>query len=430
MLGLGRSSCAVPDSLDSLQREQPSLFRMEASVESDLICISGELFSLCSAPAPTSELVRRAKNDILCNVIPDDFGKDIESVATLMAVAFDASIALEQTNVTVAVQDIGYNLTTTTEKAHLTMFRFGVSAAAAVEDLESIFAELYQPGGVDSVALTMLEGVQSTACEMSTKCTGMSERFQDLACATKLALETTQEAIAIRMSEFIQHRNEAASTEGVFGQASESHKTLTRSVVEVNEMLDEAKTRERWVHRRSSWVAFMNDISRMIQPLFGTEASMREAVAKNSRDAKLASRSVNLIATDRLTALERRADALADMVHLVQKIRNLRTQADFAAILIEALYAASGALKRLSTQMLKTGTLWSQMQVQAARLGNPDELGHLVRTACISYPEHDERRSTFWRSTAFKRRAVVYVARWVALGENKFAGFRCSSSAL
>lgn len=390
---------------------------MELALANGTVCISGEALSVHKAPSPTSKLVQSAKNDILCNVDPAEFGRDIESVANLMAVAFDASVVLEQTNVTVAVQDIGFKLTNTTEKAHLTMFGLGVTASGAVGDLEAILSELYRPGGVDTVAVTMLEGVQSTACEMSRKCTGMSQKFHSMAEATKGALEITQEAIACRRKQLFDCRTEAQSTEGLLSQAVDSHKTLTRTVLEVNELLDEAKYRELWAHRRGSWVAFVDSVSRVIQPVLGTEAAMKEVVGKNRRDAKLASRSVSRIATDRLTTLERRAAAMADMVGLVQKIRNSRTEADFAAVLIEALYAAAGALKRLSTQMLKSAAMWSQLEAQATRLGNPDELGRLVRTACSSYPEFDERRAAFWQSAAFKRRAVVYTARWVAIAE-------------
>lgn len=390
---------------------------MEGESAYETVSISGEVLSIHKAPSPTSKLVRQAKDDILCNVDPTEFGKDIETVANLMAVAFDAAIVLEQTDVTLAVQDIGFQLTNTTEKAHLTMFGLGVSASGAVGDLEAILSELYRPGGVDTVAVAMLEGVQSTACEMSRKCTGMSEKFQAMADATKSALEVTQAAIASRRNQVLEHRTEARAAEGRLCQAVDAHKTLTRTVFEINNVLEEAKSRELWAHRRGAWVSFVDNITRIVQPLLGTEAAMKDAAGKNRRDVKCAARNVSVIATDRLSALERRAEAMSDMVNLVQKIRNSRTEADFAAVLIEALYAAAGALKRLSTQMLKSAALWSQLEAQATRLGNPDELGRLVRTACSSYPEFDERRAAFWQSTAFKRRAVVYVARWVAIAE-------------
>jgi hypothetical protein len=75
--------------------------------DSDTVCISGEYFKLATSPAPTSKLVQRAKCDILCDIAPKDFGKGIATVANLITVAYDASILLEQANVTTAVQDIG-----------------------------------------------------------------------------------------------------------------------------------------------------------------------------------------------------------------------------------------------------------------------------------------------------------------------------------
>jgi hypothetical protein len=111
------------------------------------------------------------------------------------------------------------------------------------------------------------------------------------------ALETTQEAIAARRNELLEHRRYAASTEGVVAQAADAQKTLIKTIL--NETLAEAKTKERWTQRRSSCVAFADNVSRVIQPLFGTEAMMREVVAKNRRDAKLATSSVARIAIDR-----------------------------------------------------------------------------------------------------------------------------------
>jgi hypothetical protein len=72
----------------------------------------------------------------------------------------------------------------------------------------------------------------------------------------------------------------------------DTHKTLTKTIFEVDEILAEAKAKERWTQRRISWVAFADIVSRVIQPLFGTEAMMREVVAKNHRDAKLATSSI------------------------------------------------------------------------------------------------------------------------------------------
>jgi hypothetical protein len=379
--------------------------------------IGGEVLSVGSAPARDSRLVQVARDEILCTCAPDEFAASIEAVAHIMSAAYDSAVALDQTDVSIAVQDIGYSLTQVTESAHLTMFGLGVAAAGAVADLEGALAELYAPGGIDAVALSMLDAVESTAGRMRERSTAMAARFQDMAGAARAALETTQTAIAARVDELVRRRREACATEGLVAEAAEAHAALTRCVRDADAALSEARARERWAHRRGAWVRFADDCTRAVQPLFGTEAAVGECVARNRRDAKQAARNAGQIAADRLDAVERKSQAVRDIVLLVQKIRRSRTQADLAAVLVEALHLAAGALKRLSANMLKTATMWSQLEVHAARLGSPDELSRLVRAGCASYPEDDGRRAAFWRSAAFKRRAVIYMSRWVAIAD-------------
>lgn len=387
---------------------------MTDSRAGDCVTIGDECFSLTRAPALESTLVQQQKNDLVCDIKPEVYARDIETVAYLMSIAFEAAIGLDQPDVTISVQDIGYNLTLVAERGHMTMHGLAVSANDAIGDLEAVFSELYASDGLDTVALAMLESIEKRAGGLRGQVLQISEKFYKMAEDTKAALEKTQNAISERRHELLAHRSDAAASQEVVAEASDAHRMLTQTVVESNAILAEARSRENWAHRRGAWFSFFDEVTRGFQPIFGAEASVRESVVKTRREAKQARKLVERIEVDRLVAVQRKSEALKDIVHIVQKIRNAKTQADHAAVLIEALHKAAGALKRLSANMLKTASLWAQLEGQAARLEKPD-VSELVRSACSAYPVNDERRTQFWRSTAFKRRSVIYMSRWVAL---------------
>lgn len=380
----------------------------------DFVLIGDERFCLTSAPALESRLVQQQKNDLVCDINPEEYAKDIETVAHLMSIAFEAAIGLDQPDVTTAVQDIGYNLTLVTERGHMTMYGLGISARDAVGDLEAVFSELYASDGLDSIALTMLESIEKKAGGIRGQVLEISKRFFKMAEDAKAALEKTQHAIAERRQELLVHRADVSASQEVIAESSDAHRVLTQSLVESDAILAEARSRENWAHRRGAWFSFFDEFTRGLQPIFGAEASVKDTLVKTRREAKNARKLVDRVEADRMVTLQRKSQALKEIVHIVQKIRNAKTQADLAAVLIEALHNAAGALKRLSANMLKTASLWAQLEGQAARLEKPD-VSELVRSACSSYPVDDKRRNQFWKSTAFKRRSVIYMSRWVAL---------------
>lgn len=379
-----------------------------------VVQISGESLSLQSAPGLESSLVQECKQEIFNGLGPDEFAENIESVVHLMGVAFGSAVELHESEVSISIQDIGFRLARLTEDAHGVMHDFAVTSSGTVSDLENVFCELLTENGIDKVALTMLECIESRASEMKSRAMDMSRDFEGIATVTKAVLELTQRACANRRDELRELANEEVESEEFLANASTTHKLLTRSVADAELALRDARSREWWASCRVYWVSFFDDMTKIVQPILGLESQFRESVSRVNRDAKLARKAADRANTDRLVQVQRKSKAMHDIVHLVHKIRSARSKGEIAAVLIEALHKAAGALKRLSAHMLKTATMWGQLERQATRLGSPDEIGHLVRTACSTFAHDDEKRNEFWQSTVFKRRAVTYVSRWVA----------------
>jgi hypothetical protein len=295
------------------------------------------------------------------------------------------------------------------------MHNLSASAKSAVGDLRSVYAEIFSPTSSDTVVLAMLDSLEAVARRLQGIAASMGAEFESMAEESKCAVEMTQRICASRRDEMTNKRMDRKASEELVHVASASYKFVSRAAKESDTMLKEARCREWWSHKHTSWISLVNSLTRVFQPLLGMELQMRATVAKAHRETRSAKMVLHRTIRERQVQIQRKSQVMQEIVHLVQTIRNASTELDTAAILVEALHQAIRALKRLSAVMLKMAALWAQLERHCVlRLASPDEVSSLVRSACLSIPEHDERRKAFLSSGAFKRRAVLYQSRWVA----------------
>ena len=111
---------------------------------------------------------------------------------------------------------------------------------------------------------------------------------------------------------------------------------------------------------------------------------------------------------------EIRQKAIEECIEFAEKIGRCQDDNDLAEAAIEALHSSIGALKSLSAIMMKAAVFWQQMHSHCESMVKGD-MQKLVQKAVDKYD--GEKRQTFWTSTGFKKSAVRYYSKWVALDD-------------
>lgn len=106
-----------------------------------------------------------------------------------------------------------------------------------------------------------------------------------------------------------------------------------------------------------------------------------------------------------------RQEALSMMTEFAVKVQNCQTGENMAAIAVDALHQAIGALKELSAVMMQAAVFWKQMQDHCRTLAESDMKKQVEKAMEFS----EEKRLKVWTSKGFKIKAVRFYAGWVTL---------------
>jgi hypothetical protein len=380
----------------------------------DEIAIGEETFSVRQAPSNSSKLVEQSRAHMLDSIDLAEFASDLQAIPTLMQVAFDAAMALRNSNVAIAVQDLGYKLTALTAQSHSIMHVFAVTAESAVRDLESAFQELLSPDGIDKLSLEILDGVECSAIEMRQRSLEMSLKFEKVAELTKYGLEMTQRSYTARREDMNRFAGNRFASKEVVTQASGTHLYLAKKTRDVRAELNEAISREKWANHKLTWFRFISFITGALRPSLKATGQQTAFLAAATSQAEVArkNRERAMVASQRQIRLE--SQALHEIERVLQKVHRAQTQGKITSVLTHSLHSAAGALRRLSCNMLKTASLWAWLEQQAIRMASSHDVGRLVRTACKEIKPNDPARMEFWKTDVFRRKAVAYMSQWVA----------------
>ncbi len=379
------------------------------------ITIDGEKYNVSEAPRRDSGVVQGSLRELSCDMKFFEFFSDIDAMSGLISIAHDAALVLEEQGISSSVQRMGFDVTVATEQAHIAMHRMHVLAEDTVADIQGAHVELFVNLRYH-VALVILENAASVAGDMGDLAKKMNAIFLEHAAQVKIIAETAQRAMSDRRQDLLRHRKNALKATAVLAESSEAQRVLSMTVSESHVVLQEARAREWWSYQRCAWVSFLDDATRAFQPMLGVEQSVRKAVAKCRRESRQAKNLVDSLAQHRSEALIRRSAVVSDVIHMEQKARSSHIQADVARVLIESLHKVVGVLKRIATNMMKTAALWSQLEAHTFRLGSSGDASLLLRILA-GEDRTPTSRENLIRSQALQRRAIIYVARWIAIAE-------------
>ena len=382
------------------------------------VVINDETFDLVTIPDAKSKMVLDAKDLLLGSLDLQSLVDDLGKLGNFIRVAYNGVAG--NTEVQIKVQRVGYKITKLADKSAVTVHQFKGASQSVLQELKSTYQYLLD--GLEEMALETLSMLSEVAAAMAKAADELHSDFEKATDDVIDALENTQKAKGAEEEEKKTREKERQEFETRVKQAGQRQKNALEAEAKAQALYDQAQAREDKAMDKQD-----NVFSVISSALTGTISAAKEAVTGNFEKAAEEMKKIGLgyIEAMRMANQEKmkhldelqkerevRQKAIIECIEFAEKIRRCQDDNALAEAAIEALHGSIGALKSLSAIMMKAAVFWQQMQSHCESIAK-GEMQKLVQKALDKYD--DEKRLKFWTSTGFKKSAVQYYSKWVAL---------------
>lgn len=386
------------------------------------VVIDGETFDLVAVPNAESKMVQNAKDTLLGSLDLVSLSDDLGKLGNFIRVAYNG--VAENTEIQIKVQRVGYKIAKLADKSAVTVHNFKRASQNVLKQLQGTYQYLLD--GLEEMALETLSLLSSVAADMAKAAEELHNDFEKATDDVIDALEDTQKAKGTQEKRKKTLEEERIEFKIQKQKAEELQKNALEAEEKAKAFYSAAQAREdKAMEAQDSLIgaianAFTGvigavaavvtlDIEKAIETLeqIGDKSIYKEAMKLANEEKKK-----HLDHMDKQRQI--RQDALLQCIEFTEKIKSCTDDDALADAAIEALHGSIGALKSLSTVMMKAVLFWQQMQNYCESLAK-GEIQQQVETALMKYSE--EKRLKVWTSRAFKVQAVSYYSRWVALDD-------------
>ena len=365
-------------------------------------------------------MVLDAKDLLLGSLDLQSLVDDLGKLGNFIRVAYNGVAG--NTEVQIKVQRVGYKITKLADKSAVTVHQFKGASQSVLQELKGTYQYLLD--GLEEMALETLSMLTEVAAAMAKAADELHSDFEKATDDVIDALENTQKAKGAEEEEKKTREKERQEFETRVKQAGQRQKNALEAEAKAQALYDQAQAREDKAMDKQDTV-----FSVLSSALTGTISAAKEAVTGNFEKAaeemkKIGSgyieamKMANQEKMKHLDELQKerevRQKAIIECIEFAEKIKRCQDDNALAEAAIEALHSSIGALKSLSAIMMKAAVFWQQMQSHCESIAK-GEMQKLVQKALDKYD--DEKRLKFWTSTGFKKSAVQYYSKWVALDD-------------
>ena len=381
------------------------------------IVINGEEFNLVSTPNAGSKLVQSAKKELLGSLDLHSLVEDLGKLGNFIRVAYNGVAG--HTKIQIKVQQGGYKITKLADKSAVTVHKFKGASQSVLGKLKGTYEYLLD--GLEEMALETLAQLSSIAKDMATAADELHNDFEQATTDVIDALEKTQKE---KGSE--EKRKKAREKERKEFEIKKQKAVLQQQ--EAIKAEEQAKAYYAAAQKREDKAfdaqdSIINTVTDVFTGIVGAAASVATLQFKSALQKvasighKEAMKMANEEKKKHLEEMQKQRDlrqeALLQCLEFAEKIKNCPDDNALAEAAIEALHSSIGALKSLSAIMMKAATFWQHMQIHCESLAKGD-----VQKEVEKAKEWDEgKRIKVWTSNAFKRLALEYYSKWVALDD-------------
>ena len=366
--------------------------------------------------------MKRSKEDLLNGSLDlASLVNELAKLGSFIRVAYNGVAG--STKLQIKVQKVGYKITKLADKSAVTVQNFKSASNSVLQELQGTYEFLLD--GLEEMALETLSLLSKVAENMAKAAEELHTDFDAATTDVIEALEDTQTEKGCQEDRKQKMKDEQKE----FEMKRKKAEALQKDAVEAEELFNKLyhQAQEREDEALASEGNILKSISNSLSSMLGAGVSLVkgdlekfeenvEKIASNSiyKDAKdQANKEKMKHLDDMKKQREIRMEANQQCIEFVERIKNCKDNESLADVAIDALHNSMGALKLLSDIMINAGTFWRQMQKHCEALAQKD-MQQMVERA-MKLP--DEKRLKVWTSTTFKRKAVGYYSKWVALDD-------------
>lgn len=355
----------------------------------------GEEYSIAEPPRPTSAVVKKEEGRLLGIVDFPALTEDLGLLGTCFRMAYHGAAGFPRLQV--EINQVGFETTKLCDDAALTVNKFKRASETVVNALQSTYEYLLD--SMEDLAVASLADVQETAQGMADAAQKLADGFDKQADKVMAVLRKTYETQGKQMEDKKKMEDDRKDYEARKRRAQAEKDEILRQASEVQRRIEKAEEKEK--EAASHYNNFFKRVGAAITGSGGFHVNQAKA-AREERNRELEQ-------LDKLN--ESRRQALGDLAEFGERLKNVKEGEELAEAIIDALHSAITALKSLADIMRQVSIFWVQMQAHCEELAN-DKVKEKIERA-LKYPE--EKRLKVWTSGPFKRDALTFYARWVAL---------------
>lgn len=371
------------------------------NVEIDL---EGESYSLDIVPAETSSVVAIHKETLLGAVDLDSLVKDLHRVGSFIRIAYNGVGAAgpKFTELKIKIQRIGFDITKLCANSALTVAKFKTASKTVLVDLQATYK--YLLANHEVMAVGTLAHVSKLAGEMEKAALDLHHQFEAQAEKVFTTKEETERAKSDEANRITNLKKER--------QDFENKKQYQLKLMEDAQALERDAKAER--------LQYEDKEDKAIRETANPLKCLANAVTSTIGLGKVFNHETEAAQwkQKRIEALQKeneyrqqRYGALQKMSEFALKVSHCTTEENMAAIAVDALHHAIGALNHLSVVMMRAAQFWKQMHDHCHSLAE-GEMQEQVKLA-MTMPKEDRRG--VWTGDSFKMKAIHFYAGWVAL---------------
>ncbi len=331
---------------------------------------------------------------------------NLERVGGFIRIAYNAVGAAGHkfTKQQIQIQKLGYDITKLCSKSGLTISEFQQASTTILNRLQSTYEYLLD--NEEEFARITLSSVSKLAGDMQKAAKALKKKFEAEETRVFEALKDTQNSRAEEKSQIEQEKKEQIQIK------ADKEETLIL-IQEYQKKKDEVERRRRDLEQQEDQAVSeigeihpLKEIANAFTSIFGVKIfSGAEKKAEALRQARLEALEAEQAIRDKYHK------ALTKMTSFAAKIEQSQGKENMSEYAVEALHEASGALRHLSIVMMQAENFWAKMHGYCKSMADPT-MNSLVASAVLC---SKKERLKKWTSKSFKRQAVEFYAKWVAL---------------
>ena len=352
-----------------------------------------ETFDILEIPKRNSALVKEYEDFVSARADLDYLVADLNMVGKFTQMAYNGVAGY--TDLQIKIRRIGVNVSRLCDQSTNMVWEFERKSRTIVVDLQTTYQFLID--GMEDMAIVTL---QSTA----TVAQGMAEAAEQLAKEFDKEFERVEDAHddTLKTKDSEKKRKSDLEEEKRIAKI-ERDKKVTESADFEQDLAFHGQQYARADARQTAHEEQDDNVFVAMYNFFTGGKSERIRAARQEKEKHLQEMSkIRMI----------RSKARRDIAEFSKRMENCQEDIVLTEAAITSLQKAMGGLKALSNVMRRLSQFWKTLESECKQLGHQDIT--VMIEAVMKKPK--EERAEGWGSTGFKRKAILYYARWVALG--------------